>query len=101
VLGEVAAVLDGEELDVAPVQDQRRRLDQRQGGTHVDLQHGTLEHLGGPRAGAGALQLREPATEPLVAGAAGRQHRHHRLGAPQLVELGLDRLGDLQGMPIG
>jgi hypothetical protein len=37
VLGQITAVLDGEELCVLSVQDQGGRLDQREDGTHVDL----------------------------------------------------------------
>jgi hypothetical protein len=44
-------------------------------------------------------QLREPAAKPLVAGSAGRHHRHQGLGAPQLVDLGDERLGDRRGKP--
>jgi hypothetical protein len=48
VLGQVASLLDREELDVASVQDEGWRLDQRQDGAHVDFQHGADERLGGP-----------------------------------------------------
>jgi hypothetical protein len=67
-------------LDVASVQDEGWRLDQRQ---------------------AGPLRLREPAAEPRILGAAGHQHGGHGLGAPQLVELGQQGLGGLGGTPIG
>jgi hypothetical protein len=37
------------------VQDQGRRLHQRQDGTDIDLRQGAQERLGDPWAGAGAL----------------------------------------------
>jgi hypothetical protein len=50
---------------------------------------------GSPGAGGGALEPRQSAAEPLVAGAARGLHRDHGLSPPELVELGQDRLGDL------
>jgi hypothetical protein len=81
VLGQVAAVLHRHELDVPPMQHQRWRLDHRQDGPQVNFQHGAQERLGGPGAGAGALQLGVPTAKPLLAGAAGRHHRGNGLGA--------------------
>ncbi len=40
VLGQVASMLDGDELNVPAVEDERWRLDQRQDGACVDLEQG-------------------------------------------------------------
>jgi hypothetical protein len=47
VVGEVAAVIDRQELDLPPVQDERWRVNQRQNRTDVDLQHAPQERLRG------------------------------------------------------
>jgi hypothetical protein len=60
---------------------------------------GAQQRLNGSRAGAGALQLREPAAKPRVVGAAGHHHRRHGLGAPQLVDLGQERLEEFCSDP--
>ena len=48
VLGQVAPVLDGEQGEVAAVQHQRRRLDQREQRADVDLEQGPQEEVDGP-----------------------------------------------------
>ena len=88
---------DRDELAIPPVQHKGRRLDQRQDRACVHLEGGPQERLDRPGAGGGALEPRQPAAEPPVAGAARRLHRDHDLGPPELVELGQDRLGDLGG----
>jgi len=79
--------------------DQRGRRDQREGWPHVDLHERPQKPLGSPGAGTSANHLPEPTAKPLVTGSAGRQHRRHGLGAPQLVDLDQESLGDLWGNP--
>jgi hypothetical protein len=81
VLGQVASVLDREQREVAAVQHQRRRLDQRQQRAHVHLEQGPQDDVDRPGAGHGALHPGHPAAEPLVAGPAG-DGGGDRLGRP-------------------
>jgi hypothetical protein len=67
----------------------------------VDLQRGAQQRLGCSWAGPGALQLGEPAEEPLVAGSAGHQHPGQGLAAPQLADLAQEGVSDLGGNPDG
>jgi hypothetical protein len=92
-------MFDGHRLEPPTVQDQGRRLDQREDGAHIDLGHGAQEQLGVLGAGAGPLPLREPAQEAGVAGAAGRQEGGQLVAAPQAVELGQRGLDLFRGAP--
>lgn len=75
VVGQVPSVLDGDELGVPSMQDQRWCLDQRQDRPHVDLQHRPHQLLSGLGTGPTANHLPEPTTKPLVASSAGRHRR--------------------------
>jgi hypothetical protein len=92
-------MLERDQLDIAPMQDQGWRLDQREDGTHIGLQERPQERLDDPGAGPGALILGEPPAESHVAGPARHVGGGHRLGPPELVNLAQDRLGDLCGHP--
>src|SRR5829696_7242523 len=93
VLGQVAAVLDREQGEVAAVQHQGGRLDQGQEGSHVDLEQGPQEGVGGPGAGHRALHPGHPAAEALVAGAAGDGGGHGLGRAPGVLDPGDDGVG--------
>ena len=90
-------MLDRDHLDVASMQDQCWRLDQRQDGAHVSHQERPQESLHHPGAGPGALILGEPPAKSHVAGPAWHVRGGHRLGPPELVDLGQDRRSDLRG----
>src|SRR5829696_1979284 len=99
VLGQVAAVLDREQGEVAAVQHQGGRLDQGQEGSHGDLEQGPQEGVGGPGAGHRALHPGHPAAEALVAGAAGDGGGHGLGRAPGVLDPGDDGLGPLWREP--
>jgi hypothetical protein len=93
VLGQVAAVLDREELEVPAVQHQRRRLDQREQRPDVHLEQGPQEDVDGAGAGDRALDPGHPAPEPLVTGPAGDALGHPPTGPPGLLDPGDHGLG--------
>ena len=99
VLGEVAPVLDREHGEVAAVQDQGRRLDQRQQRPDVHPEQGPQEDVDRPGAGEGPLDLGHPAAEALVAGPAGDAVGDPVHGPPGLHDPGDQGLGPLPGHP--